>query len=36
MTSPEYRGVLVPSEHVVLDFYDYYLRLLGEPQATFA
>jgi Rieske 2Fe-2S family protein len=36
MVSPKYRGVLVPSEHVVLDFYDYYLGLLGEPQATVA
>jgi Rieske 2Fe-2S family protein len=36
MRSPEYRGVLVPSEHVLLDFYDYYLRLLGEPEATAA
>jgi Rieske 2Fe-2S family protein len=36
MTSPEYRGVLVPSEHVVLDFHDYYLRLLGEAESTLA
>jgi Rieske 2Fe-2S family protein len=33
MASPEYRGVLVPSEHVVLDFYEYYLTMLGEPVA---
>jgi Rieske 2Fe-2S family protein len=30
MASPMYQGVLVPSEHVVLDFHDYYLKLLGE------
>jgi Rieske 2Fe-2S family protein len=36
MMSPEYRGVLVPSEHVVIDFHDYYLRLLGEAESTFA
>jgi Rieske 2Fe-2S family protein len=36
MMSPEYRGVLVPSEHVVIDFHDYYLRLLGEPEPTLA
>jgi hypothetical protein len=34
--SPEYRGVLVPSEHVVIDFHDYYLRLLGEAESTLA
>ena len=36
MMSPEYRGVLVPSEHVVIDFHDYYLRLLGEAESTLA
>ena len=36
MMSPEYRGVLVPSEHVLIDFHDYYLRLLGEAQAILA
>jgi Rieske 2Fe-2S family protein len=36
MMSPEYRGVLVPSEHVVIDFHDYYLRLLGEAESTYA
>lgn len=30
MASPHYRGVLVPSEHVVLDFHDYYRRALGD------
>jgi Rieske 2Fe-2S family protein len=30
MASPAYRGVLVPSEHIVLGFYDYYLEMLGE------
>lgn len=35
MSSPHYRGVLVPSEHIVLDFHDYYRRALGEgPPAT--
>jgi phenylpropionate dioxygenase-like ring-hydroxylating dioxygenase large terminal subunit len=33
MASPEYRGVLVPSEHVVLDFHDYYLGRLGRSAA---
>ncbi len=29
LASPEYRGVLVPSEHVVGDVYSYYLGRLG-------
>jgi Rieske 2Fe-2S family protein len=30
MGSRHYRGVLVPSEHVVLDFHDYYRRAVGD------
>jgi Rieske 2Fe-2S family protein len=35
MASPLYRGVLVPSEHVIHGFHTYYLRMLDEtPPAT--
>jgi Rieske 2Fe-2S family protein len=35
MASPMYRGVLVPSEHVIAGFHDYYLRMLSDtPPAT--
>nr|MDQ3417052.1 aromatic ring-hydroxylating dioxygenase subunit alpha [Actinomycetota bacterium] len=29
MRSPDYRGVLVPAEHVICDFYDWYREMTG-------
>ncbi|MDQ3325848.1 MAG: aromatic ring-hydroxylating dioxygenase subunit alpha [Actinomycetota bacterium] len=29
MRSPDYRGVLVPAEHVICDFYDWYRQMTG-------
>ncbi|TDC80529.1 aromatic ring-hydroxylating dioxygenase subunit alpha [Actinomadura sp. 7K507] len=34
MRSSAYRGVLVPAEHIIGDFYSYYLDALGGPPAA--
>lgn len=34
MRSSAYQGVLVPAEHIIRDFYAYYLDALGDPPAS--